>query len=109
MRYAERFPSDVLADIFLGKIKQWNDLRLARANPGVELPDAGIVVVHRSEGCSATYIFTDFLSKVSSDWAEHGQGGHLGELACRNRGKRKRGCFECGQANRRRSRVCRLD
>ncbi len=63
-----RFTGDVLADIFLGKIKKWNDPRLAKANPGVKFPDTDIVVVHRSEGSGTTYIFTDYLSKVSDEW-----------------------------------------
>jgi phosphate transport system substrate-binding protein len=64
-----KFTGDVLADIFLGKIKKWNDPRLAKANPGVKFPDAEIVVVHRSDGSGTTYIWTDYLSKVSQDWA----------------------------------------
>jgi phosphate transport system substrate-binding protein len=64
-----KFSPDVLADIFLGKIKKWNDPRLAKANPGVKFPDMDIVVVHRSDGSGTTFIFTDFLSKVSQDWA----------------------------------------
>ena len=63
-----KFTGDVLADIFLGKIKKWNDPRIAKANPGVKLPDADIIVVHRSEGSGTSYIFTDFLSKVSDEW-----------------------------------------
>jgi phosphate transport system substrate-binding protein len=64
-----RFSGDVLADIFLGKITQWNDPRIAKDNPGVHLPSQRIIVVHRSDGSGTTYIWTDFLSKVSSDWA----------------------------------------
>lgn len=64
-----KFTPDVLADIFLGKIKKWNDPRLAKANPGVKFPDADVIVVHRTEGSGTTYIFTDYLSKVSADWA----------------------------------------
>src|SRR5438270_10758781 len=60
---------DVLAGLFLGKIKKWNDPRLAKDNPGVKFPDSDIVVVHRTDGSGTTYIFTDFLSKVSQDWA----------------------------------------
>jgi phosphate transport system substrate-binding protein len=65
-----KFTGDVLADIFLGNIKKWNDPRLAKANPGVKFPDEDIVVVHRSEGSGTTYIFTDYLSKVSSTWKD---------------------------------------
>src|SRR5947209_3758155 len=63
-----KFSGDVLADIFLGKVKKWNDPRLARANPGVKLPDTDIIVVHRSDGSGTSYIFTDFLSKISDEW-----------------------------------------
>ena len=63
-----KFTGEVLADIFLGKIKKWNDPSLAKLNSGVKLPDKEIVVVHRSDGSGTTYIFTDFLSKVSNEW-----------------------------------------
>jgi phosphate transport system substrate-binding protein len=65
-----KFTGDVLADIFLGNITKWNDPRLAKANPGVKLPDADIVVVHRSDGSGTTYIWTDYLSKVSPAWKD---------------------------------------
>ena len=64
-----KFSPDVLADIFLGKIDNWNNARIAKDNPGVKLPDQKITVVHRSDGSGTTYIFTDYLSKISSDWA----------------------------------------
>lgn len=64
-----KFSPDVLADIFLGKIDNWNNARIAKDNPGVNLPDQKITVVHRSDGSGTTYIFTDYLSKISSDWA----------------------------------------
>ena len=64
-----RFSSDVLADIYLNKIQNWSDPRIAKDNPGVKLPDLKIIVVHRSDGSGTTYIFTDFLSKVSKEWA----------------------------------------
>jgi phosphate transport system substrate-binding protein len=64
-----KFTGDVLADIFLGKISKWNDPRLAKANPGVKLPDSDIIVVHRSDPSGTTYIWTDYLSKVSPAWA----------------------------------------
>jgi phosphate transport system substrate-binding protein len=65
-----KFSSDVLADIFLGKIDQLERCpRIAKDNPGVKLPDQKITVVHRSDGSGTTYIFTDYLSKVSKDWA----------------------------------------
>jgi phosphate transport system substrate-binding protein len=65
-----KFSADVLADIFLGKIDNWNNPRIAKDNPGVNLPkDQKIIVVHRSDGSGTTYIWTDYLSKVSKDWA----------------------------------------
>ena len=63
-----KFTSDVLADIYLGKLTKWNDPRITKANPGVNFPDMNITVVHRSDGSGTTYIFTDYLSKVSADW-----------------------------------------
>jgi phosphate transport system substrate-binding protein len=63
-----KFSPDVLADIFLGKITTWNDERIKKINPGVNLPAKEIVVVHRSDGSGTTYIFTDYLSKVSPEW-----------------------------------------
>jgi phosphate transport system substrate-binding protein len=58
----------VLADIFLGKITNWNDKAIAALNPGVTLPDSTIAVVHRSDGSGTTFNFTNYLSKVSDDW-----------------------------------------
>jgi eukaryotic-like serine/threonine-protein kinase len=63
-----RFSGPVLADIFLGEIKKWNDPALQEINPGVDLPDLDIAVVHRASSSGTTFIFTDFLSKVSKDW-----------------------------------------
>ena len=65
-----KFSQSVLADIFLAKITNWNDPRIAKDNPGVHLPDQKIIVVHRSDGSGTTFIWTDFLSKVSKDWAD---------------------------------------
>jgi phosphate transport system substrate-binding protein len=65
-----KFSGDVLADIFLGKINNWNDARIAKDNPGVKLPDQKIIVVHRAEGSGTTFIWTDYLSKVSKEWAD---------------------------------------
>lgn len=59
-----------LADIFLGKIKKWNDPALARNNPDVKLPNLAITVVHRSDGSGTTWMFTNYLTKVSKEWAE---------------------------------------
>src|SRR5258708_2075963 len=63
-----KFTGEVVADIFLGKIKQWNDPALVKINSGIKLPATDIAVVHRTEGSGTTYIFTDYLSKVSSEW-----------------------------------------
>jgi len=63
------FTPEVLAGIFLGKITNWNDKAIAAVNQGVKFPDQPIIVVHRSDGSGTTYIFTDYLSKISSDWA----------------------------------------
>ncbi|MGA2426127.1 MAG: phosphate ABC transporter substrate-binding protein PstS [Terriglobales bacterium] len=63
-----KFTPDALAGIFLGKIQKWNDPAIAQANPGVKFPDKSIVVVHRSDGSGTTFIFTDYLSKVSKEW-----------------------------------------
>jgi phosphate transport system substrate-binding protein len=64
-----KFTPEALAGIFLGKITNWNDKAIASANPGVNFPkDEPIVVIHRSDGSGTTFIFTDYLSKVSSDW-----------------------------------------
>ncbi len=59
---------DVMGDIFLGKIKKWNDPRIASQNSGVNLPDLPVAVVHRSDGSGTTYIFTDYLAKVHPDF-----------------------------------------
>jgi phosphate transport system substrate-binding protein len=63
-----RFTGDTLANIYLSKITNWNDPRIAKDNPGVTLPDKKIIVVHRSDGSGTSFIFTDYLSKVSNDW-----------------------------------------
>jgi phosphate transport system substrate-binding protein len=63
-----KFTPEALSGIFLGKITTWNDPVIAKANPGVNLPNQTIIVIHRSDGSGTTYIFTDYLSKVSSDW-----------------------------------------
>jgi phosphate transport system substrate-binding protein len=63
-----KFTPEALAGIFLGKISKWNDKTITSANPGVNFPDKEIIVVHRSDGSGTTFIWTDYLSKVSSDW-----------------------------------------
>ncbi len=61
---------ELVADIFLGKVKRWSDSKLTSINPGVKLPDIPIVVVHRSDGSGTTYVFSDYLCKVSKEWEE---------------------------------------
>jgi len=64
------FTPDALAGIFLGKITKWNDPEIANANPGIQLPANDIVVVHRSDGSGTTYVWVDYLSKVSDEWKQ---------------------------------------
>jgi phosphate transport system substrate-binding protein len=64
-----RFSPEVLADIYLNKITSWDDARIKKDNPGVNLPNLKIIVVHRADGSGTTYLFTDYLSKVSPEWA----------------------------------------
>jgi phosphate transport system substrate-binding protein len=63
-----KFTPEALAGIFLGKISKWNDKAITSANPGVNFPDKDIVVVHRSDGSGTTFIWTDYLSKISPEW-----------------------------------------
>ncbi len=63
-----RFTGSVLADIYLGKIKTWNDPAITKINPGVKLPNANITVVHRSDGSGTTFNWVNYLSKVSPEW-----------------------------------------
>ena len=63
-----KFTPEALAGIFLGKISKWNDKAITSSNPGVNFPDKDIIVVHRSDGSGTSFIFTDYLSKVSPDW-----------------------------------------
>lgn len=63
-----KFTAQALADIFLGKITSWNDKEITGANPGVNFPNQDIIVLHRSDGSGTTFIFTDYLSKVSPEW-----------------------------------------
>jgi phosphate transport system substrate-binding protein len=63
-----KFTPEALAGIFLGKITRWNDKAIISVNPGVNLPDKDIIVVHRSDGSGTTYIWTDYLSKISPEW-----------------------------------------
>src|SRR5262249_40999664 len=65
-----RLTPELLAQIFLGKIKKWNDAKISQANDGLKLPDTAITVVHRSDGSGTTWIFTNYLGKVSPEWAK---------------------------------------
>ena len=63
-----KFTGALLADLFLGKVTRWNDAAIAKVNAGVTLPNLPITIVHRSDGSGTTYIWTDFLQKVSPEW-----------------------------------------
>jgi len=65
-----RLDAPTIADIYLGRLTKWNDRRIAQLNPGAKLPDQDIIVVHRSDGSGTTYVFVDYLSKVSPDWQQ---------------------------------------
>jgi phosphate transport system substrate-binding protein len=65
-----KLDGDAIAGIFLGNITKWNDPKITALNPGVELPDVGIIPVHRSDGSGTTFIFTDYLSSISPVWAD---------------------------------------
>ena len=65
-----KLDGDAIANIFLGNITKWNDPKIAALNPGVNLPDLPVIVVHRSDGSGTTFIFTDYLSSVSPAWAD---------------------------------------
>lgn len=65
---ALKFTPEVIADIFMGRIKKWNDSRIASLNPGVAVPNTDILVVHRSDGSGTTYIFTDYLTTAVPAW-----------------------------------------
>jgi phosphate transport system substrate-binding protein len=65
-----RFTPDLIADVFLGKIRRWNDSRLAEVNPDVRLPDLGISVIVRADSSGTTFILTEYLSKVSAEWGK---------------------------------------
>lgn len=67
---ALRLDGATIADIFLGRISRWNDPRLVALNPGVALPEQDLLVVHRSDGSGTSFIFTDYLAKVSPDWRD---------------------------------------
>ena len=84
---------DILAGIFLGKITRWNDPKIAELNKTVTLPNADIVVAHRSDGSGTTDIFTNYLAAVNTEWRAKIGHGKVGELAGRagREGERRRG------------------
>ena len=108
-RASSSSPGAVLADIFLGKITKWNDPAIAKLNPGVKLPATDITVVHRSDGSGTTYIWVDYLSKVSPEWKTQGRRRHGGELAGRRRRQGQRGCRRPGDADAGLDRLRRAD
>ena len=65
-----KLDGDTIAGMYLGQIKKWNDPKLTALNPGTKLPDQDIIVVHRSDGSGTTFIFTDYLSKISPEWKQ---------------------------------------
>lgn len=65
-----KFTPELMEGVFMGKITKWNDAKITAVNPDIELPDLAITVVHRSDGSGTTFIFSDYMSKVSADWKE---------------------------------------
>ncbi|HEX7336192.1 MAG TPA: phosphate ABC transporter substrate-binding protein PstS [Gemmatimonadales bacterium] len=65
-----KFDGNLLVDIFMGRVTKWNDAKIAALNPGVKLPNADLIVVHRSDGSGTTYVFTDYLNKFSREWKD---------------------------------------
>ena len=65
-----KFDGNLLVDIFMGRVTNWNDPKIAALNPGVKLPDQDLIVVHRSDGSGTTYVFTDYLNKFSREWKD---------------------------------------
>jgi phosphate transport system substrate-binding protein len=66
-----KLTGDIIADIYLGKITKWNDAKIQELNPGVTLPDKELTPVYRSDGSGTTFVFSDYLTKVSNDWKEN--------------------------------------
>ena len=85
-----RFTGQLLADIYLGKAKNWSDPAIAAVNPGIRFPERPILVIHRSDGSSTTFNLTDYLSKVSEEWKVRVGSQHTGRLAGRGRRERQR-------------------
>jgi len=92
LRAPLRLDRQTLADIYLGKVPNWNSSQLSKLNPGVNLPNLPIAVVHRSDGSGTTYIFTDFLSGVSAEWLKTvGRGKSVSWRAATSVGKGNEG------------------
>ena len=104
-----KFDGATIADIFLGTITKWNDPKIAAPNPGVKLPDQDIIVVHRSDGSGTSFIFTDFLSKVSPEWKSKVGSATSVQLADRAGRQGQRGRHPAGQAVRGSDRLRRAD
>ncbi len=104
------FTPEVLANIFLGKITNWNDPAIAKINSGAKSPNLKIFVVHRSDGSGTTYCFTDYLAKVSPEWASKVGKANTSVLAAawNRRCKERRRDGEC-EAAVRRNRLCGID
>ncbi|EQD78757.1 phosphate-binding periplasmic precursor (pbp) abc transporter protein, partial [mine drainage metagenome] len=103
-----RLSGPVLAEIFMGKIKTWNDPALAQLNPGLKLPASAIFVVHRSDGSGTSYNFTNYLGKVSGEWQKSIGFGTVGAMAggCGRQGQRGR--VGLCQADQELDRLCRV-
>jgi phosphate transport system substrate-binding protein len=65
-----KFDGNLLVEIFMGRVKKWNDAKIVALNPGVKLPEIDLIVVHRSDGSGTTYVFTDYLNKFSREWKD---------------------------------------
>ena len=97
-----------IAKIFLGEITKWNDPAIVKLNAGVNLPDTAIAVVHRSDGSGTTFIWTNYLSKVSPEWEGQGRREHRGRMAGRYRRQGLGRRLQQHRANRRFARLCRI-
>ena len=104
-----RLTGPVIADIYSGKITKWDDDQIKALNPGVAIPSQDIVVCHRSDGSGTSYIFTDYLSKVSPSLGDRSGQGYCGQVADRTRRQRQRRRDCAGAANAGRDRIHRVD
>ena len=104
-----KFTPQALAGIFLGKITTWNDKAITSSNPGMDFPNQPIIVVHRSDGSGTSFIFTDYLSKVSSDWAAGPSKGTSVKWPVGLGGKGNEGVARNDPADAGIHRLCRVD